>query len=303
MVRKTVGGSMENSLQIRTAGWSYEAALRETEQVIRRHSKTFFFATALLPKTEQKAIRALYAFCRASDDLADCEDTRLEDFENWRAAVARSAQEQDDPLLASWAHVREQYAVDRKYEQELLDGIRMDLQFQPYRTWEDLEQYCYRVASTVGLLSIPIIGLAPGVRFEQAAPQAIQLGVALQLTNILRDVGEDSQRGRVYLPIEDLARFGLTLWDIQNQVYDERFMRLMQFEIERARRLYREALPGIRLLSAKARPAVGAAGLLYGRILSEIEGIAYQVYQKRAHTSGIRKLSMLPGILWRVYTL
>jgi phytoene synthase len=278
-------------------------AYRATEQVIRSHSKTFFFATALLPAKARRAIRSLYAFCRSSDDLVDCASTTLADLNAWRAEVDLPAACQSNPLLYSWASVREEYGVDRRYERELLDGIAMDLSFQPYRTWEELELYCYRVASTVGLLSMPVIGCAPGAAAEQAAQYAIKLGIALQLTNILRDVGEDAGRGRVYLPAEDLARFDLTSRDIINGVFDQRFIALMRFEIERARQLYADALPGIALLSPAARPAVGAAALLYRAILDQIERIGYRVHQNRASTSGWQKLSMLPAILFQIYTL
>jgi len=252
---------MANQGTIANYWMSEQVAHRATEQMIREHSKTFFFATALLPGKERRAIRSLYAFCRASDDLADCESTRIEDFERWRQEVALPALEQRNPLLFAWAMVREAYAVDRHYEQELLDGIRMDLQFHP------------------------------------------KLGIALQLTNILRDIGEDLQRGRIYLPLEDLKRFHLTTRDIQNQVYDERFISLMQFEIQRARDLYAEAVPGIALLSPQARPAVGAAALLYQKILDEIEKLNYQVYTHRAYTSGLQKLVMLPSIFLKVAQL
>jgi phytoene synthase len=288
---------VESIINLPEKGWKFEDALKETEKVIQQHSKTFYFATTFLPTPQRRAIRALYAFCRASDDLVDCENTQVEDFERWQSEVALPAHQQINPLIASWAHVREQYAIDRRYEQDLLEGMRTDLQFKPYANWDELEAYCYRVASTVGLLSMPVIGLTPGVSLEMAAPAAIKLGIALQLTNILRDVGEDSRRGRIYLPIEDLARFNLTLRDIQNQVFDQRFVNLMRFEIERARSLYREALPGIALLNPKARLAVAAAALLYRRILVEIELIGYQVYTRRAFTSRLRKLAMLPGII------
>ncbi|GAP07332.1 phytoene/squalene synthetase [Anaerolinea thermolimosa] len=280
-----------------------QAALTATEEVIRKHSRTFFFATSLLPFPERLAIRSLYAFCRASDDLVDCANTTPADLEAWRARVNLPSEQQTDPILLSWALVREQYPIDRQYEGELLDGIAMDLSFRPYPTWETLQHYCYRVAATVGLLSIPVIGLAPGVTFEQAAPYAIRLGIALQLTNILRDVGEDADRGRVYFPLEDLARFHLSMKDILNHVYDERFIALMQFEIRRTRQLFEESLPGITLLSRVARPAVGAASLLYRAILDEIEAIHYQVHEKRAHTSAWKKISMLPKILYCVSTL
>ena len=280
-----------------------EAAWAATEEIIRSHSKTFFFATGLLPQAERRAIRSLYAFCRASDDLVDCADTTQKDLDRWRAEVNLPSDRQVDPVLISWASVREQYRIDRQYERELLDGIEMDLNFRAFRTWEELETYCYRVAATVGLLSMPVIGLAPRATFEQAASYAIKLGVALQLTNILRDVGEDAGRGRVYFPEEDLRRFGLTHQDILNKVYDQRFVDLMRFEIDRARRLYRESLPGIALLSPSARPAVGAAALLYRAILDEIEKIRYRVHEQRAHTSGGQKMLLLPGILLKVLTL
>ena len=179
----------------------------------------------------------------------------------------------------------------------------MDPEKTLYSTWQELHQYCYRVASTVGLLSMPIIGQAPGVSFEDAVPYAIDLGIALQLTNILRDIGEDLERGRVYLPEEDLQRFGLTANDLLKRVYDQRFIDLMRFEIQRARDLFAHALPGIALLNPQARPAVGAAALLYAAILDEIEQLDYRVYDHRAHTSGLRKLIMLPGIFIRVLFL
>ena len=281
-------------------------AQQQVEQVIRAHSKTFYFATGLLPQAPRQGIRALYGFCRATDDLVDTAEhgvSGLEELKKWRVQTALPANKQTNPILYTWARVRETYAVDCVYEHELIDGVAQDIQFSPYQTWEELEKYCYAVASTVGLLSMPIIGLAPGASFEQAAPYAIQLGIALQLTNILRDIGEDACLGRVYLPLEDLARFGLTLQDIHHQVYDKRFIRLMQFEIERARNIYQLALPGIKLLSPSARPAVGAAALLYRAILDEIENIDYRVYQQRAHTSKWKKISLLPKTLttiWRI---
>ncbi len=278
-------------------------AWNEVHDIIRVNSKTFYVATALLPIEQRRAIRALYAFCRATDDLVDRENATVEMLEAWRSEANLPASQQTTPALACWAAVREQYPIDRRYEQELIDGVKMDLQFQPYPTWQALETYCYHVASTVGLLSMPVIGLAKNANFDQAAPFAIRLGIALQLTNILRDVGEDARRGRVYLPVEDLQRFGLTVEEIRHRIYDERFTALMQFEIARARQIYLESLPGITLLSPSARPAVGAAALLYRAILDEIESIHYQVHEQRAHTSAGRKLTLLPSIFWTISRL
>jgi phytoene synthase len=280
-----------------------ESAFAYTAQVTRQHSKTFYLATALLPSSARRAIRALYAFCRATDDLVDRTEATLAQVEAWRAASALPAHAQRQPILLAWALIRERYGVDARFQDELIDGVALDLRRQRYTTWADLERYCYLVASTVGLLSMPIIGLAPGVRFEQAAPYAIRLGIALQLTNILRDVGEDAAQGRVYFPQADLARFGLTVGDILSGVFDERFRALMRYEIARARELYASALPGIALLAPAARPAVGAAALLYRAILDRIEALGCQVYTLRASTSSRDKLLMLPRILWTVLTL
>jgi 15-cis-phytoene synthase len=279
------------------------SASQETEEIIRQHSKTFHFATGLLPSHSKSAVRALYGFCRRTDDLVDREEATLIDLEAWRAQVDLPVEEQTDPMLFYWASTRQKYPVNRQYEQELIDGVSMDLEQRTYRTWQELERYCYHVASTVGLMSLPIIGTADGISHEEAAPYAIKLGVALQMTNILRDVGEDLARNRIYLPQEDLARFGLTHADIQARVSDQRFINLMRFEIERTRRLFAESLPGIALLNPIVRPAVAAAALLYRSILDEIEAIHYQVYTRRAFISAWKKLALLPGILWQIRTL
>jgi 15-cis-phytoene synthase len=123
---------LHNSFTLSNTGVDYETAFWQSEQVIRQHSKTFYFATALLPSKERRAIRALYAFCRESDDLVDCESTSPDGFDGWQDQVSRPACEQTDPALISWAAVREMYAIERRYEQELLEGIRMDLQFRPF---------------------------------------------------------------------------------------------------------------------------------------------------------------------------
>jgi phytoene synthase len=278
-------------------------AFEQVRAIIRRHSKTFFFATGLLPRVQRRAIRSLYAFCRATDDLVDQEGATLKAVEAWRRKVQQPSGLQQNPMLKTWQLTRNTFEVDPRYENELIDGVAMDIAFKPYQTWEDLADYCYHVASTVGLLSMPIIGLARGITWDQAAPYAIKLGIALQLTNILRDVGEDLTRNRIYFPQEDLQKFGLTLEDIQRKTRDDRFIALMKFEIARAHRLYEEAMPGIAMLHPAARPAVGAAALIYRAILDEIEAMDYQVYENRAHTSGLRKVAMLPGIFWQLSRL
>jgi phytoene synthase len=282
--------------------FSLQPAYAESEKVIRSNSKTFYMATSLLPRAQRLAIRAQYGFSRATDDLVDRQGSTLEEVEAWRSRVIAPVHDSDPAVLKVWKWTRQQYATDRRYESELIDGMRMDLERCTYETWEELQTYCYRVAATVGLISTPIIGLVKGVTFEKAAPYAIKLGIALQLTNILRDVGEDASLGRVYLPNEDLKTFGLTQADILNGVEDERFIQLMKFEIARARQLYREAWPGIAMLAHRGRVAVGAAAIFYKAILDEIEAIQYQVYRLRARTSKWRKLALLPEIILRVWS-
>lgn len=271
--------------------------------VIRAKSKTFHFATALLPHVQRRAVRALYAFCRYTDDLVDEHKVTPEALEEWRLQARQPPQQQSHAVLRAWSIARQVFGVDIRYQEELIDGVVMDLVNRRYQTWEDLQGYCYRVASTVGLLSMPIIGLCEGVSFEQAKPYAVQLGIALQLTNILRDVGEDAQFGRVYLPEDDLTQFGLTRADVLEGVFDQRFIALMRFEIARARALYAQALPGVAMLSPKARPAVGVAALLYRAILDEIETIHYEVFSLRAHTTLWKKITLLPRCLHEVSRL
>jgi phytoene synthase len=282
---------------------SLQPAYTEAERVIRNHSKTFHMASSLMPLEQRRAIRALYGFCRATDDLVDRQGATLAEVEAWRARVIAPVHESDPAVLKVWKWTRQYYNVDPRYESELIDGVCMDLERSTYATWEELQRYCYGVASTVGLLSTPIIGLVKGITFEKAAPYAIKLGIALQLTNILRDVGEDALLGRVYLPSEDLQRFSLTQADILNGVQDERFIHVMQFEITRAHRLYEEAWPGIAMLASSGRVAVAAAAIFYKAILDEIETIQYQVYRLRARTSKWRKLVLLPEIILRVWTV
>ena len=281
----------------------FNSAFQEVEKVIQTNSRTFYFATNLLPKKERQAIRSLYAFCRTADDLVDNHGATRQELDRWHQQVQRPSAEQRDPILYCWAKTREVYGIDPRYQAELIEGVCADTIISQYETWQDLEHYCYLVASTVGLLSTPIIGLARGVDFETAKPYAVKLGIALQLTNILRDVGEDAANGRVYLPREDLERFHLTPEDILNGVYNQRYIDMMRFEIRRARRLYLEALPGIAMLSVSARTSVGVAALLYRAILDEIEAIRYQTHIQRAYVSGKKKLAYLPRFLWQILRL
>jgi phytoene synthase len=278
--------------------YSLMDAYRACRDITREHSKSFFLASRLLPAPKRLAMEALYAFCRTSDDTVDTNIEAAQALSHWVARVQQPITPRDEPVLLAWADTCERYQLPCELANELLAGVAMDLSIQRYDTFAELWVYCYRVASVVGLLSMRIIGFDPG-----AEVYAIRLGIALQLTNILRDIGEDARRGRVYLPLEDLRRFDLSAADILNGVRDDRFRALMRYQISRAEQLYRMSWPGIALLNPDGQMAVAAAALLYRGILRKIVANNFDVFTKRAHLTGLEKLCMLPMIRYQVQRL
>jgi 15-cis-phytoene synthase len=267
-------------------------AYRHCEHIIRESSKSFFLSTQFLPAEKRRAVRAFYAFCRVTDDTVDhARGDATRALAEWVQQARAAHPLSDNPVLLAWHDTRTSYNLSPGLVDELLAGMAMDLTIHRYATFADLWLYCYRVASVVGLLSMGVTGSAPG-----ATPYAIKIGVALQMTNILRDVGEDAKRGRVYLPQEDLKRFGLTADDILNQVYDDRFRSMMRFQVERTRRLYEESWPGIGLLSPDSRLGVAAAARIYRGILDNLAANDYDSYTRRAHLTLREKLVRLPRI-------
>jgi phytoene synthase len=262
------------------------------EAITAEYSRSFYLATSLLPGEKRRAMRVLYAFCRTVDNLADgnVEQPAARLLE-MRKGIAGQPGSADDVILTAWHAIQARYKIPVCYAEQLLDGVECDLVQRRYRNFEELSIYCYGVASTVGLMSMHITGFSD----ERAVPYAIKLGVALQLTNILRDVGEDWNSGRCYLPLDELAAFGLEEQDVAAARGDERWRDFMRFQIARARRLYAEAMPGIALLHPDGRFAVAAAALLYKGILDDIEAHDFNVFDRRAHLNRWRKLSLLLG--------
>ena len=277
--------------------WLVEA-YRHCAELTQTHSKSFYFSTQMLPLPKREAIRVLYAFCRTTDDLVDLNPARgHESLAQW-SQILQATPRRDDPVPLAWADVRDRFNVVAQLEAELLAGVEMDLSINRYETFADLWLYCYRVASVVGLLSMQVIGYAEG-----AVPYAIKLGVALQLTNILRDVGEDAARNRIYLPREDLAQFGVSEQDVLDGVLSARMTALLRFQIARAHQLYAESWRGIGLLHPDSRFAVATAATVYRGILGKIEANSYNVWTRRASVSNAEKLASLPRILWRLRRL
>ncbi|MEJ2599084.1 MAG: squalene/phytoene synthase family protein [Anaerolineales bacterium] len=273
-----------------------ESAYRYCEAITAEHSRTFYMASALLPDTKRRAVRALYAFCRISDDLVDGDQPEpLEKLLEWQERSLSPHPPEDDLVALAWADTRARYRIPRRYAEQLIEGVRRDLEQDRYESFEELSAYCYGAASTVGLMAMHIIGFEG----RKAIPYALKLGVALQLTNILRDIGEDWQAGRVYLPQQELEEFGLDEKDLALGKIDSRWRAFMRFQIERNRQLYQEAAPGIRLLERDGRFAIAAAADLYQAILDDIEDHQGDVFTRRAHITKWGKIRRLPGIWWR----
>jgi len=266
-------------------------AYTHCRSITQTHAKTFYMATRFLPNHKQRSIFAIYALCRYIDDLVDetndliqqkkVDSCRLEELlSEWQCKLERAYEtgEADNPILIAFADTLRTFHIPKKYPLELMEGVCMDLTKNRYENFQELWDYSYKVASVVGLMTSEVFGYAS----EEAIPRAIDLGIAMQLTNILRDIGEDLRRNRIYIPSEDLQRFELTEQDLFNHVKDNRFTALMEFQIQRARFYYERADKGIEMLSADSRLPVHLARINYSRILDRIEKNTYEVYNKRA---------------------
>ncbi len=272
---------------------------RACREIARFHSKTFYLSSVFLAPEKRRAVWAVYAFCRTADDIVDQNTPaaeRLAAIDAWEHQLVGSYEGRiSDPIFVAFADSARRFGIPLQAGLDLLRGARMDVTVRRYETIDDLREYCYLVASTVGLLVMPVLGtLSP-----DAARYGVALGRAMQMTNILRDVGEDARMDRIYLPAEDLRRFGCTESGIMEAVIDERFAELMRFEIARVRDMYREAEPGIALLASESRYTVRLALTLYRGILARIEANGYDVFSRRAYVPLRTKLVMALSTLMR----
>jgi phytoene synthase len=263
------------------------------ERLARREAANFYPAFRLLPGDQRRAMCALYAFLRITDDLADNPGPVSEKRINlaaWRGRLDDAlAGRHADALHAALQHTVETYRIPRQYLDDVLDGVEMDLEPRRYPTFAELYRYCYRVASAVGLSCIHIWGFADA----RAKCYAEQAGIALQLTNILRDLREDAVRDRVYLPLEDLARFGYDEARLRRGERDAAFRALMQFQVERARGYYEAARPLAGLLRPAGRAVFQVMTQTYRGLLDAIERRDYDVFSRRVRLSAWRKLGLV----------
>eukprot|EP00871_Galdieria_phlegrea_P001207 jgi/Galph1/2087/GphlegSOOS_G748.1 len=276
----------------------------ECGRITSHFAKTFYLGTLLMSPQKQEAVWAIYVWCRRTDDLVD--GPRAQQRRNQLEQILRDWRNRLETVFSGKAYDALDLAL---YETKLrfpklniqpfydmINGMQMDVEQNRYQTFEELRLYCYRVAGTVGLMTLAVMGVVnPDPHTYQAAEEAaVCLGIAFQLTNILRDVGEDSLRGRIYLPLEDLAHFDYSEGELMAGVVDERYKNLMRFEISRARHYFSKAEHGIRLLSRDVQLPVRASLDMYRSILNVIEENNYDNFHRRAYVGKWRKLSMLP---------
>jgi 15-cis-phytoene synthase len=272
-------------------GSSLEDSFRYCRRLARRTGRNFYFSFLTLPRPLLRDMCALYAFMRVTDDLGDdmsrTTDQRREALQGWRRDLesALGGAEVAHPALPAMVDVQRRHQIPVDHLEAVITGVEMDLDPQGFDTFEDLEYYCDHVAGAVGLCCIHIWGF----RDPAAGDRALDCGRAFQLTNILRDLGEDAQMGRIYLPREDLERFRYTPEDLRAGVRDERFRDLMMFEVIRAREYYRRSLPLHQQLEAPGRPILSAMLQIYGGLLQEIERRDYDVFSTRVNLSLPRK--------------
>ncbi|KAJ1385349.1 Trans-Isoprenyl Diphosphate Synthase, head-to-head [Sesbania bispinosa] len=270
-------------------------------EVCAEYAKTFYLGTQLMTQERRKAIWAIYVWCRRTDELVDGPNsshitpTALDRWEQRLTDVFEGRPY--DMYDAALSHTVSKYPVDIQPFKDMIEGMRMDLRKSRYQNFDELYLYCYYVAGTVGLMSVPVMGIAPESKAstESIYNAALALGIANQLTNILRDVGEDARRGRVYLPQDELAQAGLSDDDIFRGRVTEKWRNFMKGQIQRARMFFDEAEKGVAELNSASRWPVFASLLLYRQILDSIEANDYNNFTKRAYVGKVKKLLSLPS--------
>lgn len=300
-------------------------AYERCRNVTSEHSKTFHSGSLLLDSDEQRGIWAVYTWCRSTDELVDGPSASymtINDLDRWEMRMHKVFDVAKGSLDActNWeelalAHTIRRFSLIRRPFEDMIAGMAMDLVKTRYATFEELEVYCYRVAGTVGLMSLPILGLdarhnGSKELHGQTIAAALSLGVALQLTNILRDIGEDARRNRIYVPHEDLHRFNITEEELLEASHrqdlfhqDARWRDFMEYEIARCEHFYMQAERGIVGLAEKSRLGVMAARYIYGEILEAVRRNGYDTFNRRAYVPLHEKVILLAKAWWYVQEL
>lgn len=281
------------------------ASYTECKRLNSLHGKTYYLATLLLPKNKRPHVHALYGFARFADEIVDDLTSTLSSSEK-ESALAKWSRQLIKDLKNGVSHDHigkalvstvTKFEIPIAYFEAFLKSMAMDLSKTTYETYEELEEYVYGSAAVIGLQMLPILG----VKDKSAYIAAEKLGTAFQLANFIRDVGEDLDRGRIYLPLAELSEFGVDRQMLERRILTPEIRNALQFQIARVRKLQREAAPGIQLLDRTSQPCIKAASELYCGIVDEVEKIDYQIFQKRAKTSTLRRIKVaLPAWLQAV---
>lgn len=260
------------------------------------YSKSFYFSACLLPRAERWATFALYSFCRYCDNLVDTPRARTSgELIDELGMLARELEiayrtgQSEHPVIRPFIIVAQRYNIPIEYPLDLIRGVEMDMIYKRYQTFDDLYVFCYRVAAVVGLMMTHVLGY----RHVSAFDYAVRMGIAMQLTNILRDICEDKEQGRIYLPLDELAQFGLSETDILQENMSPEMYHFMQFQIQRAHQYYIEAQDGIALLSTDTQFAIRSAGTIYRGILYKIEARNNNPFLGRVFVPQRTKLGIL----------
>ncbi len=289
IVTAMVGSARGEAVSLAT---SYELCRR----INAAHGRTYYFATRLLPAHKRPHVHALYAFARYADDLVDhlglewTPQDRRRELEAWTAGFLAdmAAGETEDPVLKAVIHTVTTLGIDHDDLDAFLTSMAMDLTVTRYATYDDLHTYVYGSAAVIGSMMLPVLEPTTAT----ARGPAMELGIAFQLTNFIRDVAEDFERGRIYLPLEDLDRFGVTDEHFRSRFVGPELRRLLAFEIERTRALYRRAEAGWAMLPPASARCIRTAHHLYAGILDRVERCGYQVFQVRASVPGWQKATV-----------
>ena len=274
-----------------------ELAYDYCQGIAKEHAKNFYYAFRTLPTKKRRAIYSTYAFCRYCADIADGDnpfDEKERLFSETRQLLLESQKgHTKGPLFTALDDASHVFGIPYKYYEEVIEGVEMDLTWKRFQTFEELRAYCYKVASIVGLICIEVFGY----RDPKAKEYAIDLGIAMQLTNILRDVKEDAERGRIYIPLDEINSYGYSEQDLMDGVVNEPFRRLMRFQTERARRYFDSGSQLFPLLSPESRVCPAVLHGLYSAVLERIESSGFNVFEKRIGLTTREKL-LITARLW-----
>jgi len=271
-----------------------QASYAECKRLNALHGKTYYLATLLLPKSKRPYVHALYGFARYADEIVDdlastlTVDEKAQALSTWGEKILNDLKggTSDDAVGRALIDTVNRFDIPHAHFKAFLDSMTMDLTVTEYQTYEDLLEYVYGSAAVIGLEMVPVLGVLEEGAYECAK----KLGIAFQLANFIRDVGEDLDRGRIYLPITELAQCGVSREMLEARVLTPQIIEALKFQIARVRQLQAEATPGIKMLEPASRPCIEAASTLYCGIVDEVEKIGYDIFNKRAKTSTARRL-------------